>query len=1276
MAKTLKTEILLNAVDNASRPLRQVRSETALLQQQWEKAQTIFAAGLGAVGIGSLGLGISEMVGAAGKYETALNQMAKVTDLSFGKIQSDVAGLPAELGSSTELMTGYYQVMSAGITDSSKALDTLVTASKLAKASGVSQAEAIEALAKFMNGYAGEVKSATEASDLFFKIEALGITNVKALLPYMGDLAGLSKQLDVNSRELAGAMSIVTQTSGSTSEAATKLRSLFTELMKPSENLQKVLTNLGATDFKALQDRNGFVGALQAIQSQAQKTGLTVSSMFGQEALLGFVKLAVDDFSKFNEAIRGSGQAAGETEKHFALYKDSLEGLKNTTKSLFDNLETLSGNMFAPAAREGLSLLNSGLIALNGNLGAFKSVSATALAGLVALTAARKLDAGQTLGMLSADMQLHGVRRTLEDRVLSLSASERAHAAEVMAVRKASLDAASAALQEAEANAVQIQQKRALLLENEKLLASMTVRLAGTREGIRASNQLILTQTALRSNTESLVTANAAVATASANVVSATRSMSAPLLTIGRVARSAGASLLAAFGGPWGLAITAATVGITYLATRQDAGVEISERYAKASSSIEAALRKQAESAQSASEKTEALTNSQRKLEQERARKDYETTYSRIQSKLADNNDDALNLFENLTGVAAVKAKGREIVDAINSGNSQSAAQLAVEMDKLGSKSTEAAKASIELETEFQNLQKTGSVLSGQLDDTSQSAYALGNAARDTKAELATGWTIDVSQVEKGISAIEGRIRSMKAEMLGGKAFEEVMTSLPKNVPLTQVKSLFDTVKSNKLEGWQKEGQVASVFGADSAKQVSQLLNLGVVEEKTLKQHEEWQKSLRESSKKAKDHTAAINQMTRNTSSYGSEIDRVKESIETLKAELAAGKDDLLSQEDARIAREYAASIKRINDEYTKMSLEKGVGKDKAGELKDLKTQEASLKRDLELKQANQKEEERQSATAKDRYQFYKEFEEISGQYGLSLKDQNSMLDEQVKELNRLKIPEEYINDWRKLKELEASHDGMDGARRALQKYYADATDMGKQWEDFATSSMTGFEDAIVNACKTGKLSFSDLADSIIADLIRITVRSSITGPLANAIGGWIGGLGSDSSAVTANAAGSGWMQNVTNNSSWGGFQFAHGGVLSGSGISAYSNSIVSRPTVFGFDRLHAFAQGGVMGEKGTEAVMPLTRLSNGNLGVRSAGSANITINPVVTNNTGKNVDMSTSVSNDGNGQYTLDIIINQIDQGLAKRAANGKSNFASFMDKSRGLSNARALYK
>lgn len=160
-----------------------------------------------------------------------------------------------------------------------------------------------------------------------------------------------------------------------------------------------------------------------------------------------------------------------------------------------------------------------------------------------------------------------------------------------------------------------------------------------------------------------------------------------------------------------------------------------------------------------------------------------------------------------------------------------------------------------------------------------------------------------------------------------------------------------------------------------------------------------------------------------------------------------------------------------------------------------------------------------------------------------------------------------------KQRDIAVSRTWQSGLRSGFREYADDATNYATQAKNAVSDAFGGMEDALANFVVKGKDTWSDLVNTILMDLVKIQIRSSITGPLAK----WLGGfsfLGS-----------------------------AHGNVLGGDGISALSNGVYSSPTYFGFDRhITAFARGGVLGEAGPEAVMPLTRDSSGNLGVRAAG--------------------------------------------------------------------------
>jgi len=84
---------------------------------------------------------------------------------------------------------------------------------------------------------------------------------------------------------------------------------------------------------------------------------------------------------------------------------------------------------------------------------------------------------------------------------------------------------------------------------------------------------------------------------------------------------------------------------------------------------------------------------------------------------------------------------------------------------------------------------------------------------------------------------------------------------------------------------------------------------------------------------------------------------------------------------------------------------------------------------------------------------------------------------------------------------------GWAAVREELSRYAGEAMDWGKGLGSALTSAFRSAEDAIANFVTGGKIDFKALADSILADITRIAVRSAILGPLANALGGGSGGL-------------------------------------------------------------------------------------------------------------------------------------------------------------------------
>jgi lambda family phage tail tape measure protein len=83
---------------------------------------------------------------------------------------------------------------------------------------------------------------------------------------------------------------------------------------------------------------------------------------------------------------------------------------------------------------------------------------------------------------------------------------------------------------------------------------------------------------------------------------------------------------------------------------------------------------------------------------------------------------------------------------------------------------------------------------------------------------------------------------------------------------------------------------------------------------------------------------------------------------------------------------------------------------------------------------------------------------------------------------------------------LRSSQAWADGATRFLKDYMAESNDAATATERAFANAFSGAEDSLVGFISTGKLEVRGLADSILADLARMTVRQTLTAPLAGAL--------------------------------------------------------------------------------------------------------------------------------------------------------------------------------
>lgn len=205
-----------------------------------------------------------------------------------------------------------------------------------------------------------------------------------------------------------------------------------------------------------------------------------------------------------------------------------------------------------------------------------------------------------------------------------------------------------------------------------------------------------------------------------------------------------------------------------------------------------------------------------------------------------------------------------------------------------------------------------------------------------------------------------------------------------------------------------------------------------------------------------------------------------------------------------------------------------------------------------------------------------------------------------------------------------------------LANYIEQAGTLSQNVANAITNTFGNLENFFTDFLTTGKANFRDFAQSVIRDLNQIITRSLIIRPLAKGI---LAGLTPDSPG-TSSAASASSGPGFQSDFGFGDFSFKAKGGAYNRGVEFFAKGgIVDRATMFG-----TRSGLGVMGEAGPEAILPLSRNRNGDLGV-AAAPANVTVN--VINQSGNQVEQR-ETTNAAGDRFIEVIVLGAVKKGLS----------------------------
>lgn len=756
--------------------------------------------------------------------------------------------------------------------------------------------------------------------------------------------------------------------------------------------------------------------------------------------------------------------------------------------------------------------------------------------------------------------------------------------------------------------------------------------------------------------TNTLTARDKAVAASSALWARAVDGMVAGATKLG----SALKSLWAGLGGGVGVAITAITAGITYLATRQDDAARATELHTQAQKEYEAVTK-------SAADETGKLSGKLSELEKQRlaaAKTKAGEAYQLQMKELSSAIDDIISKIEStqasLTGLGIDTGYSDGLLEyadtlkgmmALLETGSMTVDEFQEQLANLRSAAVEAGYGNSEFVKTLDQINANG----GVTDTLLSIAKTLGLVS--SNAHEAASGIKEVGAAANSIKGLDEALKQSEFVKFTGKLSAEQRSA---------ASFLENTLKLTKDQITAAMSGDFSGFSVEDAKKIRAIIS-------------------NVSSGKAGGAASSIQSAQRSIAELRREVEQMQGSSTKTVSDLAkkfediakAGKTAGLSAEQVnKLQQEYRDAFQTKTLEDFNKELLQTQGNTTA--LKNIQIAETLRGWTQQFQAAGMTAEQyapkiAQLKTALEQQQgykdlqtaanFYKELGDLSGEYGESLEYQNRLIEQQAQLWLQTGIPLADVERRVALMREEMARDPFSGMVRGARKWAAETTDYAASVEQALTGTFDRATDAFAEFALTGKMNLADLGNYFLQTLAVIGSRQAIggivgglTSALGSVVGGFFGGTFSSSQLSTMESNG---MRFSGGSGSWlTGVHGHHRGGVVGISAPTFTRSVPAM-AFEGAPRLHSgggwfrsdeypaiLQRGERVLNRDETAAYHAGMAAGGNRGNSSGREPAVYV--TINNTTGEPV--STQRSRDGNGNTNIEVLVGNV---VAKRLAN-----------------------
>jgi TP901 family phage tail tape measure protein len=319
---------------------------------------------LAATAILGIGAAFASSVKKAAEFETLMTNISTLMDgdatEAVEKLGDGILEMTTKVPKSAdELGAAAYDIVSAGISDTSEALMVLEASSKLAVTGLGDTGEATDLMTSALNAFQIPASESAKVSDTLFKTVKAGKTTVTELAVGFGKLAPVAKSMSVSFEEVQAATAAVTTTGIKAAEVQTGMKAVLSNLIKPTAQLNEVFGELNVKTGKELiESSGGLVPALDAVKTKGTEMGLEFGTLLGSvEGLTVAESLLGAQNETFTQTLENMNDPASAIDEAFQKQTETFDSQKELLKNQLNKVMIELGSAILPPLTEAIKLV-------------------------------------------------------------------------------------------------------------------------------------------------------------------------------------------------------------------------------------------------------------------------------------------------------------------------------------------------------------------------------------------------------------------------------------------------------------------------------------------------------------------------------------------------------------------------------------------------------------------------------------------------------------------------------------------------------------------------------------------------------------------------------------------------------------------------------------------------------------------------------------------------------------------------------------------------------